>query len=56
MEDKRLEKLPEKGRAGLLWFQKFAYENEKIAAIVVGNNKNFPPSVLFLTFSLLWST
>jgi energy-coupling factor transporter ATP-binding protein EcfA2 len=47
LTEKELEKLPEKGRAGLLWFQKFTYENEKIAAIAAGITENFPSGVLF---------
>jgi AAA15 family ATPase/GTPase len=47
LTEEEIEKLPEKGRASLLWFQNFAYENEKIAAIAAGTIGNSFPDVLF---------
>jgi predicted ATPase len=47
LTEKEIGKLPERGRASLLWFQNFAYENEEIAVIAAGGIGNSFPDVLF---------
>ena len=53
LTEEEIEKLPEIGRASLLWFQDFAFENEKIAVVATDGSKNFTNVLFFDLFTAM---